>query len=236
MVFFLTLLSTATAQAQSQYHANKHYFEAGFLFGGTNYSGDIAERDIVLKETHLGYGAYARYFLSGHFSLKAHLFSGAISGDDANSKDPGRRRRSFRFGTDILETGIDFEWHILGNGSVSSTGIHKRFFSPFVYLGIGGTFSGAKAEFYGAPEDRNVFLVIPLPENNLNQKFLIAPMGVGIRADINETLVLGGEIGWRPVFSDDLDGIRLNGNPNANDWYYFGGITASFVINKPKKH
>lgn len=234
-LFILLLLFAFELNSQSQYKANHRYFEAGFLFGLTNYSGDIAEKNFYISESHLGYGAYARYFLSNQFSLRAHLFSGAISGDDANAKDPLTRRRSFRFGTDILEIGLGGEWHILGRSRFSKTGLHHYFLSPYLYLGVGATFSGAKAEFYGAPEDRNVFFVVPLPEVGLHQRFLIAPMGVGLRADINEGLVIGVEAGWRPVFSDDLDGVRLNGNPESNDWYYFGGTTISFILNRPKK-
>jgi hypothetical protein len=42
--------------------------------------------------------------------------------------------------------------------------------------------------------------------------------------------VLGLDVGWRPVFSDGLDGVKINGNPNQSDWYYFVGITTSFII------
>jgi len=235
-IFFPFLLLCATQLfSQSNYKPNKRFLEAGFLFGLTNYSGDLAEKNIHILESRLGYGAYARYFLSTHFALRTHLFSGSISGDDANAKDPGLRRRSFRFGTHILEVGLGGEWHILGRGRFSNTGLHHYFLSPYLYLGVGGTFSGAKAEYYGTPEDRNVYFVVPLPEVGLHQQFLIAPMGVGVRADLNEGLVIGVEVGWRPVFSDDLDGVRLNGNPDDNDWYYFGGVTLSFILNKPKR-
>lgn len=231
----LFLLCCFSLCAQTIMHRNHRFLEAGFLFGLTNYSGDISEKNITIAETRLGYGAYGRYFFSNQFALRIHLFSGSISGDDRHSKNANIRRRSFRFGTDILEVGLCGEWHILGRTRFSPTGIHRRFFSPYLYFGIGGTFSGAKAEFYGAPEDRNVYFVVPLPEVGLHQKFLIAPMGIGLRADINEALVVGMEGGWRPVFSDDLDGIKLNGNPKSNDWYYFGGATLSFILNKPKK-
>ena len=57
-----------------------------------------------------------------------------------------------------------------------------------------------------------------------------------MRADIFERLVIGLEGGWRPVFSDDLDGIRRNGNPGKGDWYYFAGVTVSFILSDPKRH
>jgi hypothetical protein len=58
---------------------------------------------------------------------------------------------------------------------------------------------------------------------------------VGVRADILDRLVLGAEFGWRPVFSDDIDGIRQNGNPAKGDWYYFTGLTISFILSDPER-
>jgi hypothetical protein len=55
-------------------------------------------------------------------------------------------------------------------------------------------------------------------------------MGVGIRVDITKKLVLGVEAGARPIFSDRLDGVRINGDPQNDDWYYFGGATVSFNL------
>ncbi len=231
----LFLCFALSLSAQSTYKPSQRYWEAGFLFGAANYSGDIAEKHLHLSETRLSYGAFLRYFLSKKISLRAHLYAGSISGDDANAKDPLLRRRSLRFGTDILEFGVCGEWHILGKDRFSNTGIHKHFLSPYLYLGVGGTFSGIKVEYYGTPDDRSKFLIAPLPENGAHQTFLIAPMGIGLRADINETLVIGAELGLRPVFSDYLDGVRLNGNPEKKDWYYFGGATLSYILTKPKK-
>jgi hypothetical protein len=55
-------------------------------------------------------------------------------------------------------------------------------------------------------------------------------MGLGVKADVLERFVLGLDIGWRLMFSDDLDGVSINGNPKQNDLYYFVGITTSFII------
>ena len=63
----------------------------------------------------------------------------------------------------------------------------------------------------------------------------VAQVGAGVRADISEFFVIGLEVGWRPVFSDDLDGVRYNGNPESGDWYYFAGLTTSFIISNNKK-
>lgn len=206
------------------------YFETGFLLGLTNYSGDVAESSVELSETQPGYGLYFRYHFSKHFSGKAHLYSGSISGDDANS--PVLNYRRLKFSTSIIEFGAVGEWQILGKERYSNTGIHNFFITPYLFGGLGLTFADAKAEYYGEPGPD----APSLPEEGLRDKFILVPVGVGVRADILDRLVLGAEFGFRPVFSDDLDGIHQNGNPDKGDWYYFTGLTISFILSDPERH
>jgi hypothetical protein len=143
--------------------------------------------------------------------------------------------RSLRFSSSIVELGTVAEWKFLGRERYSGTGIHNFFVTPYLFAGIGFTFADVKTEYYGDPNSE--FAPDPsLPEEGLKNKFLLAPMGFGLRADIFERLVLGVEGGWRPVFSDDLDGIRYNGNADKGDWYYFAGVTVSFILSDPKRH
>jgi hypothetical protein len=230
LILPLLLLSSFELFGQSLFTPKQRHWEAGLLFGLSNYSGDLAEKSIQISESQLCYGAYFRYFISKRFAVKAHLYAGSISGDDANSSDPDRLRRSLRFNSNILELGAVGEWHILGKDRYSSMGDYKPFFSPYVYLGLGGAFVGAKTEYYGAPDDRDKYLKAPFPEVGQQQRFLLIPMGVGLRYDFNEVLAMGAELGWRPLFTDNLDGVSLNGDPSNKDWYYFGGLTFSFVF------
>ena len=230
-VLLLCLFSAFSLNAQQNGHNG--YLEAGFLFGVTNYSGDMVEKRIELSETRLGYGAYGRYHFSPLFSMKAHVYTGSISGDDANSS--ARKERSLRFSTNIVELGLVGEINFGRRKRFSSTGIHNFSLTPYIFAGLGATFANAEAEYYGPPDQLNENLLVPLPEEGLSDRFLLVPMGVGIRADISEFFVLGLEGGWRPVFSDDLDGVRYNGNPDSGDWYYFAGLTTSFIISNKKK-
>lgn len=227
LLFALLFLNTLRAQQDGS------YFEMGFLLGLTNYSGDLAEKAIELKETQPGYGLYFRYHFTRYFSVKAHAYSGSISGDDANSSVLNYRK--LRFSTSLIEIGAVGEWKILGRERYTKTGIHNFFITPYLFGGIGYTFTDAKAEFYGTPAEGELYLKTFPPEEGLRKNFLLAPVGVGVQADVLERLVLGAEIGFRPVFSDDLDGIRINGNPNKGDWYYFAGITFSFILSDPEK-
>jgi hypothetical protein len=183
----------------------------------------------------LSYGAYLRYFLSEHFSLRAQVFAGAISGDDVHASNDAKRARSLRFGTDILELAALGEWHPFGLYRYKDIGVRRFFVSPYLFAGAAASFGGAKVEYYGLPADEPKVLSAPLPEVGVNQRFLAAPFGIGCRAQINETVVLGLDAGARLVFSDKLDGVHLNGNPDNNDWYYFCGMSISFILSSAKK-
>jgi len=225
---FLILLLLLSTLASAQGRSKHRYLEVGFLFGLTNYSGDIAEKRIEISETKPGYGAFLRYQVSPKFSVKAHMYSGSIAGDDKNSTT--LKERNFRFSTALTEFGAVAEWHVFGKARYNSTGVQRISFSPYLFLGVGATFASAEAEYYGPPDKRNEYLRVPFPEDGLRSRFILAPMGAGFKVNILERFCLGADLGWRPVFSDDLDGVHYNGSPKYSDWYYFLGLTASFIV------
>lgn len=225
----LLLLSALNASAQWRYQP--HYWEAGVMLGVTSYSGDITAKRIDLQELRPGYGAFVRYHVSKHFAFKGHVYGGTISGDDKYStvKAP----RSIKFGTSIFEVATSLEWHLFGRDRFTGTGLHNFFITPYAFAGVGVTFADANAEYYGPPERRDDLLVVPIPEEGLKSTFLLAPVGGGLRLDFYERFIVGVEGGFRPVFSDDIDGVSKNGNPKSNDWYYFFGATISYVLTGP---
>jgi len=219
-LLFYSLSSVAFSQKLSD-----RYVEAGMMFGATNYSGDLSEKAVELNETQPGFGFFIRYHVNRSISLKAHIYSGSITGDDKNTS---RAARKYRFGTSIFETALIGEWYLLPHDRYSNTGIFKSRLEPYLFGGLGVTFADPKAEYYGNTPNQD--LKVPLPEEGLKTKFLLAPVGGGIRTEIFDWLALGVEGGIRPVFSDDLDGMKINGNPNNGDWYYFGGMTLSVLM------
>ena len=227
-LFLFCLISSLLAPAaQAQKNPNR-FLEIGVLLGLTNYSGDIAESSIEFATTKPGFGIYGRYHLNRLFGVKTHVYFGSIKGDDKYSDN--RKNRFFRFESSLTEVGAVFEWKPLGKERVSGTGLYTKNFTPYLFAGVGVAFANAEAEYYGPEDRRNDVLRIPLPEEGLKTTFITTPVGVGLRADFFDRFILGGEFGWRPVYSDHLDGIAINGNPDRNDWYYFFGLTLSMVL------
>ena len=223
-LLILMLISPIGLNAQL---ARGRFTEAGFMFGTANYSGDVAERNIEWKETRLSYGFLVRHHFNPHFALRAHIYTGTISGDDANTN---KAARSYRFSAARFEGALVGEWTPFPKYKLTRTGIFVPRVQPYFFAGVGYTNAQPRAEYYGPEDRRNEFLKIPLPEEDLRTRFLLAPFGFGLRADVNEYFLVGFDGGFRPVFSDDLDGMKINGNPTKDDWYYFFGLTFSVIL------
>ena len=203
------------------------------MAGLNNYSGDVAERTFVLNETRLGFGAFARYHFSSRVALRAQFFLSNIGGTDANSRDVEIKERSLRFTSNLLEYSLMGEWNFMNIKPVEGNGLEKTSFVPYLLLGIGRVATHPKITYYGPPDDYDIHVKYSLPESgHLVEKAWMIPFGAGIRVKINEAIMLGGDGCWRPVLSDRLDGVSLNGNPQRRDWYFGAYFTASFIISR----
>jgi hypothetical protein len=225
----LLLPLAATAQTRSA-KDRQHTAELGIFIGATQYSGDLVDKTIDFKHTEPGFGFFLRYHLTPQWYARAHVYSGFLSGDDAFSTD--RQERSFRFFNTLFETALLVEYAPLAKERVSSTGINNVSVSPYVFAGPGVVFTRTEPEYYGDASKADTYIKTPFPEGGTSQQTLFTvPVGIGVRLDYFERFVFGVEGGMRPVFSDKLDGISVNGNPDKNDWYYFVGVSAAFVLN-----
>ena len=228
----LPLLLCAASNLFAQYHRGgpERYAELGFLFGLTNYSGDLAESHVEMAETRPGFGAFVRYHFSPAFAVKGHVYSGYVTGDDNNSSNIKRVRRSLKFATSIFEYGAVAEYHFFAEDRLNGSSLRNFHITPYVFAGVGGVVTDAKTEYYGPADLRDFYLKAPLPEAGLKKHFFCTPIGFGAEMTVYDRIILGGELGWRPVFSDDLDGIKRNGNPDKKDWYYFAGFTIAYIL------
>jgi hypothetical protein len=225
----LSLLCAAAALSAQDGYPAKHYLELGLMVGASNHSGDIAQPHVEFSQSRPAFGLFARYHLNKDFILKGQLNVGQTYGDDKYSKD--RAPRQFKVKGPLYELSAVAEFAPLQLGAESTSG-SEFYFSPYLFVGVGGVFVNPQVEYYGPPEGIPTYIKTPFPEEGTAQRTLLCtPLGGGLRVNINQRLTLGAEVGWRPVYSDLLDGVSKNGNPDATDWYYFGGITASYYIN-----
>ena len=219
---YKTLWLTAACALLSIFSKAQNY-EFGIFAGTSNYQGDLADGAIVWKKAQPAGGLLVRYSPLDFLSFRMGFTAGKLVGDDQTSSKPNIRERGFTFTSNIREVSLLTEIHLPTFGS-SSYGIFKARFSPFLFAGIG------ISTINGEPEAPKDVIPYPFPEFDARKKFMCVPFGGGVKFRFAEAFSTSIEWGTRTVFNDYLDGISVNGNPKRNDWYMFGGITLTYVI------
>lgn len=197
--------------------------EAGIFAGIANYQGDLAEDQVEIGETKIAYGAFLSYMVSPKVIIRGNAFYGTITGDDANS--PSNQIRGISFEGNILEVGLTGQWLIFGKNRYNNSGIFVPQFTPYLSTGVGLSVINSTVSFK-TQENEDAFQ----PELLDTDNFLIIPFSFGLRFDATEHLTIGAELGARSTFSDYVDNVSINGNPNKNDWYIFGGMSIAYVF------
>ena len=216
LLLYLVLLLPFLAMGQQ-------HFEAGLFGGFANYQGDLVAPQIEFSETKFSYGAFMRYHLSEKFKLKVNGYLGFITGSDEND-DGSLRSRGWSFESNLLEVAATGEYHPLGRVRYGETGIFQRQLSPYGFVGVGMVHFDPEVMVSKA-EDDGLF-----PEQDFSPTSFTVPFGLGLRADLLESLSLGFEGGWRVTFNDYIDGVSANGNSDKNDLYIFLGATISYFF------
>lgn len=196
--------------------------EAGLFLGFANYQGDLSDNQIVFRETKNSFGGFIRLHYEDKLKIRGNVYYGYIGGDDNNAKSD-KKHRGWKFDGEILEIALTGEYHPFGRSRASNTGIFRRQISPYLATGLGYTMSTIRLTY--PDSDTHLF-----PEPNDKDTFLSVPLIIGVRIDLLENLSISGEWGWRTVFSDYLDDVAANGNPNRRDWYLFVGGSLSYFF------
>ena len=198
--------------------------EVGLFLGGTNYYGEVAKDHGSAEEIGLAAGIMGRYMLNRTMGLKGIAGLVKLKGKDITSGI--HVERNWEIENDLVELSVQFEYFPAGKGRRNFVGRFNQYrLSPYFFFG-GGVAIGTPKVF--VPErDKDLF-----PESeNQPDNFVILPIGGGLRFDLNQYCILSVEFGKRMVFSDYLDGISINGDSTTNDWYAFGGLMISILLN-----
>lgn len=185
------------------------YWEVGAYLGGSNYTGDLVDGLITLKETHPTFGVIGRYNISPWITMKGNVYHGVISGADANSNNDVRKQRNLSFKSTILDIGIQPEFNL--RGYKSGHPYYKS--SPYVFIGISIFRFNPKAEFEG-----KWYALQPLctegqgtTKYNDRQKYALTqvsiPIGFGWKYALNRNWNLGIELSAHKTFTDYLDDV-----------------------------
>jgi Domain of unknown function (DUF6089) len=218
VVILCFFVFSPTSQAQ---------IEAGVYAGATNYQGDLADGTIIWRETQLSYGALLRYTPHRFVSLRAHFMQGNLQASDYNSSQVDIRQRGFKLRSVVREFAAVGEFNFLGKENNVANDF-SFMVNPYLFGGLGVAFTSNSPT---APADTNPY---PFPEKNAQKTFLTVPMGIGVKIQPAPAFTLGLEWGARTTFSDKLDGvsnITKGVFSRGNDWYMFGGLTFTYILN-----
>ena len=156
------------------------------------------------------------------------MIYGQFTADDLKSDISSRQQRGLRMKNNILEFSgglelnfVEYNLHKLGPA-----------FTPYLYTGV--TYFRYDFNYFDAGQ---------LVNTNQRDGAFAIPMTVGAKIRLNQFLILGGEIGARYTFTDNLDASNPEGtnfelqadrigNIFSDDWYVFSGVTLTFTFGR----
>ncbi|MGB5653503.1 MAG: DUF6089 family protein [Robiginitalea sp.] len=213
----LFLLMTGLTRAQT--------YEVGLFAGGANNIGDIGSMNYIAPSGP-AFGALFKWNKSKRYAWRGHMIYGSFTADDAKSDMSSRVQRNLRMEQSVMEFSAGLEFNFV------EYNLHKLgpAFTPYLYTGL---------TYFRY--DYNYFDAGRLIDLNQRDGSLAIPMTVGAKLRLNQYLIIGGEIGARYTFTDNLDAsnpegtqfeeFRL-GNVFSDDWYVFSGITLTFTFGR----
>ena len=210
----LVLFTSAVLSAHSQ------FIEFGAGLGVSHYAGDLNPYPRIAKSNLAGTALYRMNF-SEIVSVKFALTPGSVSGDDQRPFDELGEQRRYAFKHSFYEFSSVFEYHFMDYRS----GNFRQKWSPYIFVGFGFLRMGNTEPAY---------------EDYSRLQFVL-PMGGGVKYLLSKRLTLGFEAGARKTYFDYLDGISDEditiknyqyGNPNEDDWYFYSGISLTYVLYK----
>jgi hypothetical protein len=221
----------ALSLVEAQYNRSKRYWELGARAGLSNYSGDLAEDHIMFAQTRWALGAFVRLHLDRRLFIRGEIATVRLYGDDRHS--PTHAWRKFRFTNQLLDGSALLEYAPIRIRRDPVRGDVSQFFHFYVFAGPSISYSRPRLAYYGLPEDLDRYTVAPFPEDGGRARWLFhAALGQGVRVIYGDYYCLALEVGMYPAFSDLLDGVRLNGNPDRRDWYHQAGINFSYFFSR----
>lgn len=207
-ILFVTAISLIISfSAHAQY-----YVDYGFSAGATSYLGEFGGgedtrkdfvMDMKLSFTRWTVGGFYRYRVSNKIALKGSLNYIRLSGDDADTQNPGRRGRNLNFKNDMFELLLNGELYIYKVNDVGGTGRYRSDFNLYLFAGAGLFYSNPKGE----DASGNWVALRDLQTEGVSYgafNFAI-PLGVGFYYTIDRKYRLGLEVGWRTTFTDYID-------------------------------
>lgn len=181
LLILVTALAPLWANAQDEY---EYRMEIGVGAGMVSYEGDF--NGSVVKNMKPSASFILKRVLNPYMALKLDVMYGTLSGSSADVQTwyPEYADNPVDFSNTLVDFGVTYEYNFWPYGTGREYRGAKRL-TPFVFLGIGGTYVKAGESVFTA----NI------------------PLGLGVKYKIGKRLNLGLEWAAHFSLSDKLDGV-----------------------------
>ena len=215
MVLFL-LVSFLAANGQP-----RHRWEAGGGLGALGYLGDLNREGLISRELKPALSLFLRHSVSDHFSLKANLMMGKISGHDSNY--PSRASRNLSMSSPLVESSLVVEWDMfdMNPDYYRYSYNYENAYTPYFFGGIGVAYTNPSVDF-SETQTPYAYIREGISRDavaNYSKYNVVFPLGAGIKYDLNPCAGLALEVAFRITMTDYLDGVSQAGNSRKTDAY-----------------
>jgi hypothetical protein len=208
--------------------------EVGLGIGGLNYKGELSP-NYQFRNNRPAFTAFYRKDISAPISLRGAVTGGLLRAADANVKGVNKEVAPLAAYRNANMKGS--LWEVSGVMEYNFFDYHDRksrvHLTPYVFVGIAPFLAHTRVIGNG------------IDDNKYRTLFSIAiPAGVGLKYALSDHWNLGLEAGARKTFTDDMDryngtdlpskspDVRVLGNPNDKDWYFYNGLSVSYTFYK----
>lgn len=217
LLCFITMLCLYTEAQQK----NSKY-EVGINVGAYVYQGDLAPGAIgSWKTIRPGIAIHGSRKLNSTLALRLNLSFASLKGAESKYNTPAYHQyRNFKFQTPLIELSPQIVWSPWGWDEIG-----KRI-SPYAFAGIGLGFvrirrdwSNFNSAHFSLEED----LPARIAQDAAHRTPVLipsVPVGAGLRYAVSPRIVINGEVSYRNMFTDYLDGFSKAANPRFKDHYY----------------
>lgn len=243
----VAIVYSTECQAQRKYwHRTKHEISAGVgyancltdLGGGSGDGGYIRDLDLNMTRPAAQFGYRVR--IADKMALKTTFSYMRVGGDDANSKNEGRRERNLNFSSNIYELKLQFEYYLVEEpeGIYNFSGYRYngpfRFdYSLYIFGGIAPFYYNPKTEYqgekYALRELSTEGQGLPGGPDTYGPIALALPLGIGFKYIINRQMSVGFETSVRFTTTDYLDDVSTQYHNNAEIRSERGQVAAALA-------
>jgi len=196
------------------------------MIGLSSYEGDLhcfEDEELGLTtNSKFAFGIGIKRNFNYNFSAGINFRHTTLAGDDNKFSVPsGHTRRGFSFTNAINELSVRADYTPLG---------HKDYkIQPYVFAGLGLAFGKADTDYQlGSVDNPPIDDLVALDMKDATSTSFALPLGIGIKANVNDKISVSLEAGLRFLANDYLDGVSKSGNSEVNDYYGIGGVTLGY--------